>query len=160
MRRRSAKLQRVFESYLQGVFANPGENWKEKSLEEFGQIISSKRIHKKEYLKIGVPFYRIKEIKELAHEKGITIELYISKDRYKEIKDIFCVPLKGDIFMTAVGTIGEIYVVQRDSDFYFKDGNVVWFKDFESVDPYFLKFVLMSFVESIKSYQKDLHIVP
>ncbi|MFH1201227.1 MAG: restriction endonuclease subunit S [bacterium] len=144
----------LFESYLQSVFANPGKDWEEKSLEELGQITSSKRIYKKEYAKAGVPFYRIKEIKELAHEKNITIELYISKKRYKEIKDVFGVPVVGDILMTAVGTIGEIYVVKNNGEFYFKDGNVLWFKDFNSVDPNFLKFVLMSFVEQIKKLSK------
>src|SRR3989338_1749473 len=144
----------LFESYLQSVFANPGKGWVEKSLEQLGQITSSKRIYKKEYVKEGVPFYRIKEVKELAHDKNIAIELFISNKRYKEIKEVFGVPAEGDILMTAVGTIGEIYVVGKDGDFYFKDGNVLWFKDFNSVDPYFLKFVLMSFVENIKKLSK------
>ena len=56
--------------------------------------------------------------------------------------------------MTAVGTIGEIYVVKNDEEFYFKDGNILWFKNFNSVDPYFLKFVLMSFVEQINKLSK------
>jgi len=144
----------VFESYLQNVFENPGKDWEEKSLEELGKITSSKRIFKKEYVKNGVPFYRIKEIKELAHNKNITLELYISPKRYKEIKDSFGVPLVGDILMTAVGTIGEIYVVKNEEEFYFKDGNILWFKNFNSVDPYFLKFVLMSFVEQINKLSK------
>jgi len=144
----------LFESYLQSVFANPGKGWVEKSLEQLGQITSSKRIYKKEYVKEGVPFYRIKEVKELAHDKNIAIELFISNKRYKEIKEVFGVPAEGDILMTAVGTIGEIYVVGKDGDFYFKDGNVLWFKDFNSVDPYFLKFVLMSFVENIRKLSK------
>ena len=140
----------LFESYLRNIFANPGKNWEKKTLEELGQITSSKRIYKKEYCKEGVPFYRIKEIKELANDKNITIELFISKKRYKEIKGVFGVPTVGNILMTAVGTIGEIYVVKNDGEFYFKDGNILWFKDFNSVDPYFLKFILMSFVEQIK----------
>jgi type I restriction enzyme S subunit len=144
----------LFESYLQNIFAHPGEDWEEKSLEELGKITSSKRIYKKEYVKEGIPFYRIKEIKELAHDKNITLELYISKKRYKEIKNIFGVPLIGDILMTAVGTIGEIYVVKNNEEFYFKDGNILWFKNFNSVDPYFLKFVLMSFVEQINKLSK------
>jgi type I restriction enzyme S subunit len=144
----------LFESYLQSVFANPGEGWEEKSLEELGKITSSKRIYKKEYVKDGIPFYRIKEIKELAHGKNISLELFISRKRYKEIKNIFGVPLIGDILMTAVGTIGEIYVVKNDEEFYFKDGNILWFKNFNSVDPYFLKFVLMSFVEQINKLSK------
>lgn len=144
----------LFKSYLQSVFANPGKDWEEKRLEELGKITSSKRIYKKEYVKDGVPFYRIKEIKELAHDKNITLELYISEKRYKEIKDVFGVPLEGDILMTAVGTIGEIYVVKKDEKFYFKDGNILWFKNFNSVNPYFLKFVLMSFVEQINKLSK------
>src|SRR3989338_7312763 len=130
---------------LDEVFANPGKGWVEKSLEQLGQITSSKRIYKKEYVKEGVPFYRIKEVKELAHDKNIAIEFFISNKRYKEIKDVFGVPAEGDILMTAVGTIGEIYVVGKDGDFYFKDGNVLWFKDFNSVYPYFLKFKSPSF---------------
>ncbi|MDD4607192.1 MAG: restriction endonuclease subunit S [Patescibacteria group bacterium] len=144
----------LFESYLQSVFANQGENWEEKRLEELGKITSSKRIFKKEYVKNGVPFYRIKEIKELAHNKNITLELYISPKRYKEIKDVFGVPLVGDILMTAVGTIGEICVVKNEEEFYFKDGNILWFKNFNSVDPHYLKFVLMSFVEQINKLSK------
>lgn len=144
----------LFESYLQNVFASPGKDWEEKSLEELGQITSSKRIYKKEYVSDGVPFYRIKEIKELAHDKNITLELFISRKRYKEIKDIFGVPMIGDILMTAVGTIGEIYVVKNEEEFYFKDGNILWFKNFDSVNPYFLKFVLMSFVEQINKLSK------
>ena len=144
----------LFDSYLQDIFINKGKDWEEKSLEELGQITSSKRIYKKEYVGDGVPFYRIKEIKELAHDKNITIELFISDKRYKEIKDVFGVPMIGDILMTAVGTIGEIYVVKNDDAFYFKDGNILWFKNFNSVDPYFLKFVLISFVEQINKLSK------
>lgn len=144
----------LFESYLQSVFTNPGEDWEEKSLEELGKITSSKRIYKKEYVKEGVPFYRIKEVKELANDKDISLELFISKKRYEEIKESFGVPLVGDILMTAVGTIGEIYVIKNEEEFYFKDGNILWFKDFDSVNPDFLRFVLMSFVEQINKLSK------
>lgn len=144
----------LFESHLQRVFTNSRKDWQEKSLEELGQITSSKRIYKSEYVKKGVPFYRIKEIKELANNDEISLELYISKDRYNEIKETFGVPAEGDVLMTAVGTIGEIYVVPNKDEFYFKDGNVLWFKGFKSVNPYFLKYALVSFVEQIKRLSK------
>ncbi|MFA6548987.1 MAG: restriction endonuclease subunit S [Candidatus Margulisiibacteriota bacterium] len=140
----------LFESYLQGVFAKAGAGWEEKALEEVGEITSSKRIYKREYVKDGVPFYRIKEVKELANNKKISTDLFISEKRYVEIKDVYGVPIKGDILLTAVGTIGEIYVVKKGEKFYFKDGNVLWFKGFHSVDPYYLKYVLIAFVEKIK----------
>ncbi len=139
----------LFESHLQSVFTQRGEGWVERTLEELGTITSSKRIFKSEYVKSGVPFYRTKEIKELANSREITTELFISEARYKEIKASFGVPKQGDILLTAIGTIGEIYVVERDNDFYFKDGNVLWLKGFTTVNSHFLKYVLVSFVESL-----------
>src|ERR1017187_9166448 len=139
----------LFESHLQSVFTQRGKGWVEKTLEELGTITSSKRIFKSEYVKSGVPFYRTKEIKELANRRDITTELFISDVRYNEIKAAFGVPKQGDILLTAIGTIGEIYVVQGSNDFYFKDGNVLWLKGFTTIDPHFLRYVLVSFVESL-----------
>jgi len=59
------------------------------------------------------------------------------------------VPKQGDVLLTAIGTIGEIYVVEGNRDFYFKDGNVLWLRGFTAVNPHFLKYVLVSFVESL-----------
>jgi type I restriction enzyme S subunit len=141
----------LFESYLQGVFENGNENWETKCLDELGTITSSKRIYKSEYVKDGVPFYRTKEIKELSNGKNITLELFISRERYNEIKKSFGVPIINDLLMSAVGTIGEIMVIENNDEFYFKDGNIVWFKGFKSLDTNYLKFALTAFVEKIKS---------
>ena len=141
----------LFESYLQGVFENGNGNWEAKCLDELGTITSSKRIYKSEYVKDGVPFYRTKEIKELSNGKPITLELFISRDRYEEIKKSFGVPKIGDLLMSAVGTIGEIMVIENEDEFYFKDGNIVWFKDFKRLDTNYLKYALTAFVEKIKS---------
>lgn len=100
-------------------------------------------------MKEGVPFYRTKEIKELANGREITTELFISIDRYEEIETSFGAPKRGDILLTAIGMIGEIYVVEGENRFYFKDGNVLWLKDFSRINPYFLKYALKSFVESL-----------
>lgn len=139
----------IFESHLQTVFTQRGEGWDEKTLEELGTITSSKRIFKSEYVKSGIPFYRTKEIKELANGRELTTELFISDGRYKEIKATFGVPTQGDILLTAIGTIGEIYVVEGNGDFYFKDGNVLWLKDFKTINPHFLKYALIFFVENL-----------
>lgn len=141
----------LFDSYLNSIFSRRGEGWVEKTLGKLGTITSSKRIFKSEYVKSGVPFYRTKEIKQLANGREITTELFISTVRYKEIKASFGVPKKGDILLTAIGTIGEIYVVDGNNDFYFKDGNVLWLKGFNTINPHFLKYVLISFVESLNN---------
>jgi type I restriction enzyme, S subunit len=57
-------------------------SWKMVPLEELGKITSSKRIFKSEYVDKGIPFYRTKEIKELANGKKVSTELYISKDKF------------------------------------------------------------------------------
>ena len=125
-------------------------DWQEKSLEELGKITSSKRIFKKEYVDIGVPFYRTKEVKELAAGGKVSTELYISEERYAEIVERNGVPQTGDLLLTAIGTIGEIYVVKNSSPFYFKDGNVLWLKDFHDVDSSYLKYALIGFVDELK----------
>ncbi len=144
-----ANAREVFENYLNGVFSRKNDNWQKKKLEELGSITSSKRIYKKEYIDTGVPFYRTKEIKEKAHGKSVTTELYISRVRYDEIKSKYGIPAPGDILLTAIGTIGEIFVVDSSEEFYFKDGNVLWLRDFNSIDSYFLRYVLISFVDKL-----------
>lgn len=144
----------IFESYLNNIFTSKGEGWEEKKLEEIGNITSSKRIYRKEYSQKGIPFYRIKEIKELANNQKISVELYISRDRYEEIKQTFGVPAPGDLLVTAVGTIGEIYIVNEEDEFYFKDGNILWFKNFHTINPYFLKYTLVSIVDKLNKLSK------
>ena len=45
------------------------------------------------------------------------------------LKKNYGIPKKGDILITAVGTIGNSYFVQNE-EFYFKDGNIIWLRDF------------------------------
>lgn len=146
-----ANAKELFQSKLNEIFSQKGEGWEEKSLGELGTLTSSKRIFKNEYVSEGIPFYRSKEIKELSNESEISLELFISTERYNEIKSKFGVPQKGDILLTAVGTIGEMYVVEGGKDFYFKDGNIMWLKDFNTLNPYYLKYALSNFVEHLKS---------
>ncbi len=146
-----ANSRELFESYLQSVFANPGDGWEEKKLGDVCDITSSKRIFKKEYVNSGIPFYRSKEIKELANNNKISLKYFISIEKYNEIKNKYGVPRKGDILLTAVGTIGEMYVVNEGDVFYFKDGNIVWLRNFKTIDTYYLRCALTAFVEKIKS---------
>ena len=104
-------------------------DWEMVELGEVCEITSSRRIFKEEYVDEGVPFYRTKEIVELA--KGLTpsLELFISQERYLEIKGKNDIPKPGDILVSAVGTLGVSWIVNHNSPFYFKDGNLVWIKD-------------------------------
>lgn len=109
------------------------EEWEEKKLGELLTITSSKRIFYSEYVSSGVPFYRSKEIIELRNTGTTSSELYISNERFEEINSKFGSPKEGDILMTSVGTLGVPYRVRANDRFYFKDGNLTWFKDFKEI---------------------------
>lgn len=104
--------------------------WKEYKLGEIAEITSSKRIFYSEYVSFGVPFYRSKEVIDLFNKRAISTELYISEERYKEIESKFGVPHEGDILLTSVGSLGIPYKVGKSDKFYFKDGNLTWFRNF------------------------------
>lgn len=105
--------------------------WNECKLGDVCDISSSKRIFANEYVQNGVPFYRSKEIIEKYNGNEPSTELFISDKRFNEIKEKFGAPMKGDILLTSVGTLG-IPCLVRDEEFYFKDGNLTWFKNFTS----------------------------
>ena len=114
------------------------------SLGEICDITSSKRIYASDYVERGVPFYRSKEIIEKHNKKSISTELFITEKRYREIEDRFGVPKVGDLLITAVGTLGIPYVVQKDDYFYFKDGNLIWFRNLNGVDSRYLYHWILS----------------
>ena len=108
-------------------------DWKEYKLDELVEITSSKRIMRSEYQEDGIPFFRSKEIIELNSGNEITTELFISKERFLEIKNKFGTPSYGDILLTSVGTLGVPYFVNYKEEFYFKDGNLTWFRKFNNI---------------------------
>ena len=109
------------------------EGWSQKKLIDIADVSSSKRIFREEYKIGGIPFYRGKEVTQLSNGEAISTELFISEERYNQIKEKFGVPQIGDILITSVGTIGSVWLVDNDSPFYFKDGNVTWVKDYKTV---------------------------
>ena len=106
-------------------------SWNKEKIGDHCEITSSKRIFYSEYVDSGVPFYRSKEIIESSQGQPISEPLFISLQKYNEIKEQFGVPAPGDMLLTSVGTIGIPYIVKPDDYFYFKDGNLTWFRNFD-----------------------------
>ncbi|MFZ7173754.1 restriction endonuclease subunit S [[Pasteurella] aerogenes] len=107
-------------------------SWKEYKLGELLEITSSKRIMRSEYIERGIPFYRSKEIIELHNNNDVSTEIFISDDTFNKIKNKFGVPREGDLLLTSVGTLGIPYLVKDTDCFYFKDGKLTWFRNFDS----------------------------
>ncbi len=70
--------------------------------------------------------------------------LFISEDLYAEFAAKNGVPNAGDIMITAIGTIGNSYIVQDSDRFYFKDASVLWLKKTTDVNSEFINWWLKS----------------
>lgn len=137
--------QKSTQSKIQNIpklrFPGFSGGWEEKKMGNIAEITSSKRVYSSDYVDIGVPFFRGKEISELKRSKTASDILYIKESKFLEFKNKFGVPQKGDILITSVGTLGNIYKVDLDYDFYFKDGNLIWLKN-PKVDSSFLEMAI------------------
>jgi type I restriction enzyme S subunit len=118
------------------------EGWCVKPLGELAELTSSKRIFESDYVSFGVLFFRGKEISMLIKGETIADPCFISESRFDSIKNKFGAPARGDILITAVGTLGNVYLVDMDEPFYFKDGNLIWLRNIQGVDPKFLEIQL------------------
>lgn len=101
------------------------EPWGEKQLGEIGTLAMCKRIFQEETSKSGdVPFYKIGTF-------GQEADAYISKAKYEQFKSMYRFPNKGDVLISAAGTIGRT-VVYDGCPAYFQDSNIVWLAHNES----------------------------
>jgi len=150
------KLDLLIKAQFVEMFGDPVTNpkrWKYSTLENIADIASSKRIFESEYVSEGVPFFRTKEIVELSKGKSISTELFITEERYNEIKTKYEVPQIGNMLVSAVGTIGVIWVVDTNEPFYFKDGNLLWIRCRVNSNSIFMKYLLTALIDY---YKKDL----
>ncbi|MDZ7725318.1 MAG: restriction endonuclease subunit S [candidate division KSB1 bacterium] len=123
---------------------NSSHNRKNK-LKDYCHITSSKRIYASDYVDNGIPFIRGREIvQRFAHDGELRSNLYISREKFELIKNKYGAPEKGDILITSVGTLGIPYIVTSDDEFYFKDGNLIWFKNIEKLNSTFFYYWLLS----------------
>jgi type I restriction enzyme S subunit len=140
------------------------EDWELEQLGVIAELTSSKRIFESDYVPSGIPFYRGKEISLLINKMSLEDEYFILEKKYDDIKKQFGAPQKGDILITAVGTLGNVYVVPSNDKFYFKDGNLIWLRNIKNTLPDYLAFQLRSrkseiINNAIGSTQKALTII-
>lgn len=94
-------------------------NWKTQQLGDVGDIKMCRRIFNEETTTTGdIPFFKIGSFGKVA-------DAFISKELYLNYRSRFSFPKKGDILISAAGTIGRT-VVYNGEDAYFQDSNIVW----------------------------------
>ncbi len=116
--------------------------WEKVKLGEVCEIGSSKRVFESEWKTEGVPFYRAREIVKLANNGFVENKLFISEEMFSEYSKKYGYPKEGDIMVTGVGTLGICYLVSKNDKFYFKDGNIIWLKNFtNNIDSRFVRYL-------------------
>ena len=98
-----------------------GQEIKWMKLKEIGKVCMCKRILKEQTESSGdVPFFKIGTF-------GGVADAYIPQELFDSYKSKFSYPQKGDILISAAGTIGR--TVEFDGKpAYFQDSNIVWLK--------------------------------
>ncbi|WP_187115366.1 restriction endonuclease subunit S, partial [Treponema pectinovorum] len=117
------------------------EGWAWCRLGEIVEVSSAKRVLQQDWKKSGIPFYRAREIAQLSNNEKVIDDLFITSQLYSELKLKYGVPIAGDLMVSAVGTIGKIYIVKDTDCFYYKDASVICFsKKEKNIDSLYLKF--------------------
>ena len=120
------------------------DSWEWVRLGDVFDITSSKRVMKKEWKDSGIPFYRAREIVSIKRNRPLKDPIYIDKKTYSEKIKVSGKPRENDILLTGVGTLGIPYIVPKDKEFYFKDGNIIWLKNFGKVNSNFISYYVQS----------------
>jgi type I restriction enzyme S subunit len=117
------KLSKVFSSI--GTIPLP-DSWSIIKLSEIGEVNMCKRIFSHQTSEQGsIPFYKIGTF-------GKEADAFISNDLFESYKIRFSYPRKGDVLISASGTIGRTLVYDGEKS-YFQDSNIVWLKNDETV---------------------------
>ena len=119
------------------------ESWEWVRIKTILNVYSARRVHEKDWRKTGIPFYRAREIGKLADSGFVNNDLYIEQALYDEFSKSG-VPQAGDLMITAVGTLGKVYIVRDEDMFYYKDGSVLCMNNYGRLDPQYLKFYIES----------------
>lgn len=115
------------------------QDWDDLTLGDLGSIKMCRRIFSHQTEKSGqIPFYKIGTF-------GKKADAYISRDLYDTYRSLYSYPRKGDVLISAAGTIGRT-VVFDGKDAYFQDSNIVWLDTSDDeVDSAFLKYFYESY---------------
>lgn len=113
-------------------FKGFSDTWEQRKLGEVGSVSMCRRIFKEQTSESGdIPFYKIGTF-------GGEADAFISEELFEEYKAKYPYPKKGDILISASGSIGRTVEFTGENE-YFQDSNIVWLNHDEHLDNSFLK---------------------
>lgn len=117
----NVERERALNKLLQYVFG-----YTTLTIGEIGRISMCKRIMKAETSTHGdVPFFKIGTF-------GKQPDAYITQEKFDEYRKTYSFPKKGDVLISAAGTIGRT-VIYNGEPAYYQDSNIVWVDNDESI---------------------------
>lgn len=129
-------------------------DWLEFKLGQLMDVGSVKRVHQSDWREKGIPFLRARDIVAEAKNEKLENPLYIDAELYNSYTELTGKVKKGDILVTGVGTIGVPLLIKNEQPLYFKDGNIIWFKNNNSLDGNFFYYNFIS--ETIQKFISDV----
>lgn len=133
---KKAFLQQLFPNNDEKVprlrFADFDEEWDQRKLGDLGSVVMNRRVFKEETSYKGeIPFYKIGTF-------GGVADSYITRERFEDYKLKYPYPEKGDVLISASGSIGRA-VEYNGEEAYYQDSNIVWLKHDKQLNNLFLK---------------------
>lgn len=116
-------------------------------------VTSAHRVHQEDWTDEGVRFLRARDLVAFAKNEPIDDPLYISEKMYREYSAQSGKVSTGDLLVTGVGTIGVPWLVTSENPIYFKEGNIIWFKNENEIDGGF--FYHSFTAETIQNYIQE-----
>ena len=142
--RKYDKLVNVKKAMLEKMFPKDGadvpeirfkgftEAWEQRKLGDIGSVAMCRRIFKHQTGESGdIPFFKIGTF-------GGTPDAFIPNELFENFKSKYPYPKKGDILISASGSIGRTVVFTGTKE-YFQDSNIVWLKHDDSITNLFLR---------------------
>lgn len=118
--------RRQYAHYRDSLLTFPEGSVRWVKLGDLGRVSMCKRVFKRDTAPQGdIPFFKIGTF-------GGTPDAYISRDLYEEYRSRYPFPKKGDVLISAAGTIGRAIPYDGEPA-YFQDSNIVWIDNDESL---------------------------
>ena len=123
IKRRIEQIRRgeVPEGYKRSTDRIIPNDWYDYQLGDVGEVLMCKRVYANQTSEVGeIPFYKIGTF-------GKAADAFISRQLYEDYRRKYSYPQKGDILISAAGTLGKT-VIYDGQEAYFQDSNIVWLK--------------------------------
>lgn len=123
-----SKYDELIKTRFVEMFGNPAtseDKFENRKLGEVADVKSSHRVFTTEFVDDGVPFYRGTEIGILASGQHPKNPYKISMEHYLNIACDDSKPIRGDLLLPSICNKGQVWMVDTDEPFYYKDGRVL-----------------------------------